>query len=122
MILVFTLISCEKENSLKLNCVPPLKKEDFKIELQVLGSQQPITHVFDGKNQQEIVNEYGENDWRINWKDSLFADFRHFKTNRNDKHDYEFNFYTKHNLIYGDVTIKGISSLHKTLIFSKKNR
>ena len=121
LIFVFTLMSCEKESSLKLNCVSPLKKEDFNIELQVLGNQQPITTVFDGKNQQKIANEYGENDWHISWKDSLFVNFRHFKTNRNDKNEYEFNFYKKNNLICVDVTIKGINSLHKTLIFSEKN-
>ena len=122
LISILLIMGCSRENSIELSCLPPLYKKDFKIELQVLGSNKSKIKIFDGNTQREVMSGYGENDWNISYRDSLFANFRHIITNRNDRHIYKFNFYVKNSIVFADINIQGVSSVHKTLIFKKLDK
>lgn len=122
LISFFSFFGCKKQNELIINSTPPLQNADFKIEMHILGSSKPKTKIFDGKMKYEVLNGYGENDWLFNYKDSLYASFRHFKTNRNDKHKYNINFFTKNDVIYANVSVNGVSSLNKVIAFSSKKK
>lgn len=78
--------------------------------------------IFDENLTYDIPNEYGENDWHFNYKDSLYGYFRHFKTNRNDNHYYKFHFFQKGNKIFAAIEIKGVSKELKTISFTKNKK
>jgi hypothetical protein len=48
-------------------------------------------------------------------KVSLYGYFRHIKTNRNDKHNYFYNFYSKDGKYYVDINISGTSYLKQII-------
>lgn len=116
------LFACTNKNEIELDFSKPLQKEDFKIEIQILGSDVNRKVIFDGNLTYDIPNEYGENDWRFNYKDSLYGYFRHFKTNRNDKHNYRFHFFQKGNNIFAAIEINGVSNELKTISFTKNKK
>jgi hypothetical protein len=121
-LLFLTLFSCGKKNSLELKFSEPLNKLDFKIEMKALGSNTPKALVYDGHKKYEIPNEYGENEWYFNYKDSSYAYFRHIKTNRNDGHNYNYNFIKKDGKIQVEISIDGVSEFNRVIDFaSKKN-
>jgi hypothetical protein len=121
-LLFITLFSCGKKNSLELKFSEPLNKLDFEIEMKALGSNTPKTLIYDGNKQYNIPNEYGENEWYFNYKDSAYAYFRHIKTNRNDGHNYNYNFIKKDGKIQVEISIGGVSEIKKVVDFtSKKN-
>ena len=120
--LTFTAFSsCKKRNSLDLKFSETLDKLNFKIEMEVLGSDFSKVLIYDGNKQYTIQNGYGENEWYFNYKDSLFAYFRHIKTNRNDSHNYNYNFIEKNGKIQVEVQIDGVSKMNKIINFTKKN-
>jgi hypothetical protein len=96
---ILFLYACTNKNEMELDFSNPLKKEDFKIEIQILGSDVNRKVIYDGNIIYDIPNEYGENEWHFNYKDSLYGYFRHFKSNRNDKHNYTFHFFQKENVL-----------------------
>lgn len=114
-------LSCGGKNLLELNFSESLNKRDFKIEMFALGSNTPKTLIFDGKNQNTIPSEYGENDWCFSYKDSLYAYFRHLKTNRKDVHSYNYNFIKNNDKIQVEIRIDGISKLNKIIDFTSEN-
>lgn len=116
------LFACTSENKLELDFSNPLKKEDFKIEIQILGSDVNRKVVYDGDRTYDIPNEYGENDWHFNYKDSLYGYFRHFKSNRNDKHNYKFHFFKRENNVFVEIKINGVSNELKTISFTKNKK
>lgn len=116
------LFACTSENKLELDFSNLLKKEDFKIEIQILGSDVNRKVIYDGNITYDIPNEYGENDWHFNYKDRLYGYFRHFKSNRNDKHNYTFHFFKKENNIFVEIKINGVSNELKTISFTKNKK
>lgn len=125
VILVFLIFSafssCEKRNNLELKFSETLDKSNFKIEMQVLGRDVSKVLIYDGNKQYTIQNGYGENEWYFNYKDSLLGYFRHLKTNRNDCHNYNYNFIEKNGKIQVEVHIDGVSKMNKIINFTKKN-
>lgn len=120
--LIFSAFSsCEKRNNLELKFSETLDKSNFKIEMEVLGNDFSKVLIYDGNKQYTIQNGYGENEWYFNYKDSLFAYFRHIKTNRNDSHNYNYNFIEKNGKIQVEVHINGVSKMNKIINFTKKN-
>ncbi|NVK07939.1 MAG: hypothetical protein HWD89_02730 [Tenacibaculum sp.] len=93
LILIFSLFSCKK-NNLNIKVTKDVKKNDLKIMLKTLDeNNKPKNYlIFNEGSKNDIPNGYGENDWTVYYKDSLIVSFRHFKTNRNHKHDYNFDF------------------------------
>lgn len=112
------LSSCSKKNNLELIFADSLNKKDFKIEMEVLGSNTAKKVIFDGKKEYNILKEYGENEWYFTYKDSLYAYFRHFKSNRNDCHNYKYLFSKKNNTISVEIAIDGISKVKRNIIFT----
>ncbi len=78
-----------------------------KNEIEQFGNNIKYKIVFDGGVKDRIVNEYGENDFLINYDDNYYYSFRHFKLNRRHQHDYNFHFYQIKNKIYVQVNIIG---------------
>ena len=66
----------------------------------------------------DIPNEYGENDWVINYKNQKQCTFRHFKTNCRHRHRYKFGFFEKHDTLYCITDIRGKDAVTDTLFFS----
>lgn len=113
ILLFFVLLcGCNKKNTLNLNFSENMKKSDFKIEIKVLGSTLPKKVIFDGENEYQIPNEYGENEWYFKYKDSMLAYFRHFKTNSNDIHNYNYFFKREGNNVFVIINIDGVSKMN----------
>jgi hypothetical protein len=119
-LLFITLFSCGEKNSLELKFLEPLNKLDFKIEMEALGSDTPKALIYDGNKEYEISNEYGENEWYFNYKDSIYAHFRHIKTNRNDIHKYNYNFIKRNGKIQVEINIDGVSRINSVVDFATK--
>ncbi|WP_074407472.1 hypothetical protein [Aquimarina megaterium] len=113
-IVLFSLFffSCSK-NQINVIANDNLNRDDFIIELEVLMDAKLLTkyNIFESGTFNDIPNAYGENDWRIYYKDSLIFEFRHFKTNRNEYHDYIFEFEQINDRIVCDVSILGTNEL-----------
>lgn len=116
------LFACTSKNEMELDFSNPLKKEDFEIEIQILGSDVNRKVIYDGNVIYDVPNEYGENDWHFNYKDSLYAYFRHFKSNRNDKHNYTFRFFQKENNVFAEIQIDGVSNELRTIPFTNSKK
>jgi len=121
-LLFITLFSCGKRNSLELKFSEPLNKLDFKIEMEALGSNTPKALIYYGNKEYKIPNEYGENEWYFNYKDSIYAYFRHIKTNRNDSHTYNYNFIKRNGKIQVEINIDGISKINSVVDFTTKKK
>lgn len=63
---------------------------------------------FDGKQIKDLVNEYGENDFIIEYGNDYYFKFRHLKTNSNHQHDYNFHIFKQDTSLFVDVNIEGI--------------
>ena len=70
-----------------------LNPNDFEIHLSLYSADtvyhNPIIIYKDGVYY-DIPNEYGDNDWLIDYKGQKQCTFRHFKTNRRYTHRYKF--------------------------------
>ncbi len=62
--------------------------------------------VFSHDTRESIPNEYGENDFLIEYGKASLS-FRHFKTNRRHQHTYRLHFFEKKGNIYVKVRIEG---------------
>jgi hypothetical protein len=115
------LISCVfNVNKLNIRVGDGLSKADIKIYMNVIYSQSD-TMIYNNERSNSIPNGYGENDWTIQYKDSLECTFRHFKTNEHFNHKYDFLFYVKNNQLLCDVRITGKNEMIKTYILKPKN-
>lgn len=56
---ILFLYACTNKNEMELDFSNPLKKEDFKIEIQILGSDVNRKVIYDGNIIYDIPNEYG---------------------------------------------------------------
>lgn len=65
-----------------------------------------------GKQKEKLINEYGENDFYIEYDSSYYFEFRHFKLNCNDQHNYNFHFFQKDTSIIVRLDIKGRYKTH----------
>ncbi len=63
--------------------------------------------IYDGQNKNQIINDYGENDFLITYDNTHYLSFRHFKLNRRHQHIYDFELYKKDNNIFLKTNIKG---------------
>ena len=63
--------------------------------------------LFDGIPQDNMINDYGENDFLITYDNQYYFSFRQFKFNRNHQHDYNFHLFQKDNKLFIRADIKG---------------
>ncbi len=113
-VVLFLLVcfSCEK-NKINVLTKGSLSKDDLKINLKLLKNDKLISEytIMDKGVYKNIPNAYGENDWSIYYKDSLIFEFRHFKTNRKNSHNYVFELEKIKNDIICNVSILGTDEL-----------
>lgn len=98
----------------------PLTSEKVKIEFGIsvnsisrandrvlFSNRERYTTIYDGKKLNEIINEYGENDFLITYDNEFYYSFRQFKLNRMHQHLYDFRISKQVNDIVLRVEIKG---------------
>jgi len=107
---VFLYSSSNDQNRVKVSCDEELKLTDFTMEL-ITNRYNQASPIYKGGSFFPIQNTYGGNDWILTYRDSICARFRHFKTEANATHDYEFHFIKKRGIIYCQVDIYGDTSL-----------
>lgn len=106
---LLVLGSCKGQNKFTLDLSDSFDKEDFTILLKTPSSDT----IYANGTEYPIPDEYGENDWTILYKDSLAGKFRHFKTNRNDRHSYLFQIFRGKDSVLCIVKIEGASELKR---------
>lgn len=106
------LISCQN-NEIKVNVVG--MEDKAKIILLTYADKTGNIIYNHLKQEKDIPQRYGENDWILTYSDSLCARFRHIKYNRRDTHSYFFSFFKSGEHIYCKVLIKGESPIDDTL-------
>lgn len=105
------LISCN-QNEVRVLTGSDLNHNEVRIELNVLSADISNQVIYKNGVAGKVPNEYGENDWKIFYKDSLYFKFRHFKTNRNNNHVYIFIIDKLNNEeLVSTVKIKGKDSI-----------
>lgn len=82
-----------------------------KNDKELFTNPSKYTILYNGKRQNEIINEYGENDFLITYDNKYYLSFRHFKFNRRHQHKYYFHFFENDNKIIVKVDIKGEDSM-----------
>lgn len=107
-------------NSINVTADLPLKTDKVKIEFGIsfntisrstdkdlFKRREKYTVLFDGSVKDQLINEYGENDFLITYGDEYYISFRHFKFNCNHQHDYHFHFFQKNHTIFVRADIRG---------------
>lgn len=112
--LIFT-ISCSNKNNLATHFENGLNPKDSKIELEIIYSSPKLT-IFCDSVIHEIPNGYGENDWTLSYKDSLYCKFRHFKTKEKANHNYMFKFERKGDGILCQISIDGLNKYENSIV------
>ena len=116
VIISYTIISLfcglctNKNNRINVSFSNAINSKKVIIKMEVLASI-PIVEIYNGQQQFEVPNGYGENEWYFTYDDSLSGYLRHIKTNRNHKHNYYFNFYKVNNKFFVAIKIEGISDV-----------
>jgi hypothetical protein len=103
------LASCKDQNRFTLDLSDSFSKDDFTILLETPS----VDTIYANGTVYPIPDKYGENDWIILYKDSLSGKFRHFKTNRNDRHSYLFQIFRAKDSVLCLVNIEGVSELKR---------
>lgn len=107
-------------NKVNVETESPLTSEKVKIEFgisvntisrandtELFSNREKYTTIYDGKKLNEIINEYGENDFLITYDNEFYYSFRQFKLNRRHQHSYNFRFLKQANDIVLKVEISG---------------
>lgn len=115
-------------NSIDVKTDNPLIKDKVKIEFgngintinrlndaELFKKREKYYVLYHEGIKNEIINEYGENDFLITYDNKYYFSFRQFKTNRRHQHDYNFHFSERGDKIILQVNIKG----RNAMIFEK---
>ncbi len=107
-------------NSINVTAENPLTSDKVKIEFGIsvntinrltdedlFSRREKYTVLFDGITKENMINDYGENDFLITYDNKYYFSFRQFKLNRNHQHDYNFYFFQKNNKIFVRTDING---------------
>ncbi len=116
LITMFLLSSCVHRNELGLK-FNNVDSSDIEIYLSAglpFSTFEKATCIYKNGTINTIPNEYGENDWIIVYKNAKICKFRHFKTNRNDKHSYFLTLHSDSSNIFCDVCIRGKNDMEQT--------
>lgn len=107
-------------NSIKVttdkSLTPDKVKTEFGISVNAISRstdtdlfkrREKYTVLFDCETKNQMINDYGENDFLMTYDNKYYFSFRQFKFNRRHQHDYNFHFYRKDNKIFIRADIKG---------------
>ena len=107
-------------NTISVTADQPLTTDKVKIEFGVsvnsinrptdtdlFEHREKYNVLFDGRQRDNMVNEYGENDFLITYDNKYYLSFRQFKFNRRHQHDYNFHFSQQDNKVFMTVDIQG---------------
>ncbi|HEY8934201.1 MAG TPA: hypothetical protein VIM65_03240 [Cyclobacteriaceae bacterium] len=107
-------------NSISVTADEPLSTDKVKIEFGIsvnninrstdkdlFSRREKYTVLFDGKTKENMINDYGENDFLITYDNKYYFSFRQFKFNRSHQHDYNFHFFKKDNNVFIRADVKG---------------
>lgn len=107
-------------NSINITTEAPLEANKVKIEFGIsVNTINRVTDsdlfknrgkyivLFDGGPKEEMINDYGENDFLITYDNKYYFSFRQFKFNRRHQHDYNFYFRKMDNRVFVNVDING---------------
>lgn len=107
-------------NSLNVTATQPLSTDKVKIEfgmnantinrssdLDLFMNREKYRILFEGKNKETLLNEYGENDFLVTYDNKYYFSFRYFKFYRHLQHQYLFHFYQKDSAVFLKVDIVG---------------
>jgi len=108
-------------NKYEVNVKKPLEKADFKIYQGFftinrdndfeLFENNSKTLFYDGRKRKKIITDHGENDFLITYKDSLYYQFRYFKTNCRMIDRLNFSFYQQNDTLFIDMKIHGTNRM-----------
>jgi hypothetical protein len=114
LLFVSALFGC-KENTINVN----FQNLEDKLSIN-LSTMKSNSAIYEKKKQtNEIPYIYGENDWYLTYDDTLCLKFRHFKTNKNDSHNYNFKFSKEGKDIFCYINIKGETNMSSKIKFIK---
>ena len=119
-------------NSYSIYVDNSLSKNDFKIYQGFFTINREndyelfdnVTRVpfFDGNKKTKIKSDHGENDFLITYKDSLYYQFRYFKTNNRMVDNFNFHFSYVNDSLYVKVNIKGTNTMEFRRPFNSISR
>lgn len=115
IVIIIIIVSCNKKNDFDIKFDKNLDSKDFKIEVENFYAFSKKV-IYEKGLLYEIPDGYGENDWTLTYKDSVFCTFRHFKTRENVKHSYFFNFSLKEDKICCHVKIIGLDKFDDNIV------
>lgn len=67
--------------------------ENWPSDKDFFRNKTQYTVLYNGKTENELINDYGENDFLVIYDNTYYYAFRHFKLNHKHQHDYHFHFY-----------------------------
>lgn len=107
-------------NSVSVTTDQPLNSDKVKIEFGIsvntisrstdedlFRRREKYTVLYDAKTKDDMINDYGENDFLITYDNKYYFSFRQFKFNRSHQHDYSFHFFQKDDKIFIGADIEG---------------
>lgn len=112
------------ENTVEVTTDSTLTSDSAKIEfgisvntisrtndLALFENRDRYTVLFDGEEEHNVANDYGENDFLVTYADRYYLSFRQFKTNWRNQHDYVFHFFRRNDSLYVHVAIAGKNAM-----------
>lgn len=107
----------------------PLDKSDFKIYQGFftinrdndfeLFENSSKTLFYSGRKLKKIITDHGENDFLVTYKDSLYYQFRYFKTNCRMIDRLNFSFYQQNDTLFIDMKIDGTDRMEFVKSFNE---
>ena len=110
------------DNSFDITADSPLRTEDVKVFFGIsvnsinrrndgtlFDNMKKYSALFDGKlHKENMINEYGENDFLITYGNQYYCSFRHFKTNWKQRYEYDFHLFKMDGNIFFKADITGV--------------
>lgn len=107
-------------NKINVETESPLTKDKVKIEFGIsvntinrstdadlFKNREKYRVLYDGADKNEMINDYGENDFLITYDNKYYFSFRQYKFNYRHQHEYNFHFFQKENKVFIRADIKG---------------
>lgn len=112
-------------NVFNISAEQPLDEEKIKIyfgisvntinrenDLDLFTNMEKYTTLYNGVENEKMINEYGENDFLITYDDSYYFSFRQFKTNWRAQHIYNIKINQQDGKPFLHIEIKGYEPMN----------